>query len=77
MFDGVGCMLLQMSDGRLLVKGVVVLYKANVDVTIDDLSVHTSHLDSLPCRGWSSMQFRRWRRHTEWLGKYEMCNAPS
>lgn len=81
MVDAVGCMLLQMSDDRLLVMGVEVLYKVNVAVTIADLSVHTSHPESLlrTCLAEAGLRcsFEGGGGIRNGLAEYEMCNAPS
>ena len=61
-----------MSDDRLPVRGAGVLYKATEVVTMADLSVHTSHLGRLlrTCLAEAGLRCsRRWRRHTEWVGR--------
>lgn len=72
---------MQMSDIRLLFRDVAVVYKASVAVTIADLSVHASHLDSLlrPCLAEAGLRcsFGGGGGIRNGSAEYEMCNAPS
>lgn len=70
-----------MSDDRLMVRGVAVLYKAGVAIIVADLSVHTSHLDSLlrTCLAEAGLRcsFGGGGDIRNGSAEYEMCNAPS
>jgi hypothetical protein len=72
---------MQMSDIRLLVEGAATFYKASVAVTIADLSVHASHLDSLlrTCLAEAGLRcsFGGGGGIRNGYTEYEMCNAPS